>query len=294
MKSILLTGGSGFIGRNIRESYLAKKYNIIAPSHGELDIINEKSVESFFRAHPIDFVIHAAVKPGHRNAKDPTNLFYSNTRMFFNLERMKNFYEKMLVIGSGAIYDTRLPLYKITEDQFLHHIPEDEHGFCKYVSGKIIEKSESLYDLRVFGIFGKYEDYTIRFISNMICKALFNLPLTIKQDRTFDYLYINDLMAILDFFIENEIEEKSFNVSPDKSYSLVHIAHLILTVMGKDLPVIVAEEGNGLEYSGDNTRLTAVMKNIVFTDIKYAIRELFVWYDSNKESINVESLKVDK
>ena len=294
MKNILLTGGSGFIGRNIIESKLAEKYKIYSPSHDELDVLKEKSVESFFRTNRIDIVIHAAVKPGHRNANDPTNLFYSNTRMFFNLERMEKYYEKMLVIGSGAIYDMRFYLPKMVEHQYLNHIPVDEHGFCKYVCEKVIEKSESIYDLKIFGIFGKYEDYSIRFISNMICKALFDLPLTIKQDRIFDYLYINDLIPILDFFIENKIEEKSFNITPDKRYTLVNIAKLVLEIMEKDLPIIVAEEGYGLEYSGDNSLLRSKMKNLLFTDIEDAIKELCLWYNTSKESINIESLKVDK
>ena len=117
MKNILLTGGSGFIGRNIIESKLAEKYKIYSPSHDELDVLKEKSVESFFRTNRIDIVIHAAVKPGHRNANDPTNLFYSNTRMFFNLERMEKYYEKMLVIGSGAKIEQG---HKIGNDVTIH------------------------------------------------------------------------------------------------------------------------------------------------------------------------------
>ena len=44
MKRILLTGGSGFIGRNILESNLAEKYEIIAPRHCELDLLDDKYI----------------------------------------------------------------------------------------------------------------------------------------------------------------------------------------------------------------------------------------------------------
>ncbi len=37
MKELLLTGGSGFIGRNILESYLARDFRISAPTSRELD-----------------------------------------------------------------------------------------------------------------------------------------------------------------------------------------------------------------------------------------------------------------
>lgn len=87
MKTILLTGGNGFIGRNIRESFLIEKYRILFPPSCELNLSDENSVDDYFKQHAVDIVIHAAVKPCHRNAKDLSNLFYTNTRMFFNLER---------------------------------------------------------------------------------------------------------------------------------------------------------------------------------------------------------------
>ena len=104
MKKILLTGGSGFIGRNLRESFLSRKYDITAPAHSELDLLDTRSADEFFRKNSFDFIIHAAVKPCHRNAKDPTALLYSNLRMFENLERNRGSFGKLVNIGSGAIY----------------------------------------------------------------------------------------------------------------------------------------------------------------------------------------------
>ena len=48
-KKILLTGGSGFIGKNIRESDLAQDYDIVAPSHADVDIADTESVDNFFK-----------------------------------------------------------------------------------------------------------------------------------------------------------------------------------------------------------------------------------------------------
>ena len=104
-KTILLTGGSGFIGRNIRESGLAQKYDIIAPSHVDVDIADTQSVDNFFKNKNFDVVLHAAVKPGHRAATDTTDLLYTNIRMFENLERNRDKFEKFINFGSGAIYD---------------------------------------------------------------------------------------------------------------------------------------------------------------------------------------------
>lgn len=293
-KTILLTGGSGFIGRNIHESFLVDKYNVLSPSSLELNVADEKSVADYLHKHTVDVVIHAAVKPSHRNAKDFSNIFYINTRMFFNLERYKEHFEKILVIGSGAIYDNRNYQPKMKEDSWKEHIPVDEHGYCKYVCEKVIAHCSNIYDLRVFGIFGKYEDYAIRFISNAICKVLFDLPISIKQNRKFDYLYVNDFMPILDWFVQNEPKYQAYNITPDFSISLYDLAVIVREVAGKPLhPIVISQEGMGLEYSGDNSRLKSEF-DLNLTPLALAIRDLYIWYSGNKGQLDKNLLLIDK
>ena len=294
MDTILLTGASGFIGRNIAESYFSSKYNLLLPTSKQLNLVDEKSVDHFFHNNNVDYVIHAAVKPGHRNAKDTSDLFYTNSRMFFNLERHKDKYNKMIVLGSGAIYDMRNYRPKMTEDEWIKFVPADEHGYCKYVCEKVIEHSSNIYDLRIFGIFGKYEDYSIRFISNAICKTLFDLPITIKQNRKFDYIYIDDLMPILDWFIMNTPKYHSYNITPDKSISLYDIAEIVKKLSGKELPILVANEGLGLEYSGDNNRIKTEFCGYYTRSLVESIQELMSWYSKNKYSIDINKLIIDK
>lgn len=291
---ILLTGGSGFIGRNLLESPLAQKYEMLAPRHSELDLLDEKSVADYFGKYAPDYVIHSACKPGHRNAKDPSSLFYTNTRMFFNLAANSARYKKMLVLGSGAIYDMRYYQPKMREDFFGAHVPLDEHGFSKYVCGKYAERADNIVDLRVFGVFGKYEDYAIRFISNMICKAIFDLPLTMNQNRKFDYIWVQDLAPVLDHFLSVEVPRKAYNITPNASIELLDLARKVLSIAGKNLPIKVAQQGMGLEYSGDNSLLRQEMPGFSFTPAETAIKALYEWYSARKDSLNKEFLLSDK
>jgi Nucleoside-diphosphate-sugar epimerases len=291
--NILLTGGSGFIGRNIREQ-LGDKYQILAPSHQELDWLDEHQVDRYFAENSIDVVIHSAVKPGHRNAKDPANLFYSNIRMYFNLARHADKVEKIIVLGSGAIYDTRLDLHEVSEDFYQRQLPIDDHGFCKYVCARDIENRKNITELRLFGVFGQYEDYAIRFISNAICKTLFDLPITIKKNRKFDYLFIDDLMPVIDYFIKNEPQYNAYNVTPDEAIELYHLAEIVRDISGKDLPIRVREPGMGLEYSGNNALIKTEMGDLCFTPIYSAVQHLYKWYEGNQQNINREYLLFDK
>jgi GDP-L-fucose synthase len=294
MKKILLTGGNGFIGKNIKESYLANKYEITAPKSSELNLVDTEQVDKYFENNEFDIVIHAAGKPGHRNAKDTSNLFYTNTKMFFNLTRHSDKYNKFINLGSGAIYDMRHYKSKINEDYSGTFIPIDEHGFTKYVCGKYIENTKNIIDLRIFGIFGKYEDYAIRFISNAICKTLFDMPITIKQNRNFDYLFVEDLMPILGHFIENDAKHNAYNITPHNSIELLELAKLIKEISGKNLTISTNQTGMGLDYSGDNTRLCSEIKNIKFTNYSDAINKLYQWYTDNIQIVNKDLLLLDK
>ena len=224
MQKVLLTGGSGFIGKNLKESFLAEKYNLIAPSHAELDLSNTDSVDTFFKKHEFDVVLHSAVKPGHRNARDLTQLFYTNIRMFQNLERHKDRFGKLINFGSGAIYDVAADNAGVREEDIFKRMGKDEHSFCKYVVHKQIEHLDNFIDLNIFGIFGRYEDYAIRFISNAICKTLFDLPITLRQNRRFSYLDVADLPQVLECLIENKPRFNSYNVTPDNFVELKDIA----------------------------------------------------------------------
>lgn len=291
--AILLTGGGGFIGKNLIE-LMGEKHSLIAPTSRELDLLDEEAVRKFLLENQIETIIHSATTPGHRNAPIVPDLVARNLRMFFNLARNKHLFSKMIYLGSGAVYDARHYLPKMGEEYFDTHIPADAHGFSKYVLAKYLEKEPSIIELRVFGIFGKYEDYTIRFISNAVCKALLGLPITLKQNRRFDYLYVKDLVEVLEYFIANKSGNNIYNVTPDQSVDLLTIAEKVRHLSGSQQQIIVDQPGDGLEYSGDNRRLRAEMPSLQFTPIDTAIEELFDWYAQNKQVLNKELLLVDK
>lgn len=292
MKKILLTGGSGFIGRNLRESFLKDCYEIFTPSHAELNIADTASVDSYFRKYEFDAILHTAVKPGHRNAPDHSQLFYTNVRMFENLARHRDRFGRFINFGSGAVYDMAANNAGVMEEELFSRMGTDEHSFCKYVVAKRIEALPGFVDLNIFGIFGKYEDYAIRFISNAICKSLFGLPITLRQNRRFSYLDVNDLPAILERFIENDVTYSSYNVVPNGFVELRSIADYVASIGGVE--VRVASDGYGLDYYGSNARLKTEFGDIAFTPLHNSIDTLYKWYTQNKQNLNYDALCVDK
>jgi GDP-L-fucose synthase len=211
-----------------------------------------------------------------------------------NIIKNADYFQKIIFFNSGAIYDMRFYEPKMKEEYFDTHIPVDEVGYAMYICSKIGVSMDNAIELRPFGVFGKYEDWQIRFISNMICKAVFDLPLTIKQNRRFDYLYIDDLVKIVKYFVLNSPHHRVYNVTPDKSIELMKLAELVRAISGKELQICIANPALRLEYSGDNSRLRRELPDFVFTDFDSAIRKLYSWYEMNKGKINRELLLQDK
>ncbi len=83
---VMVTGGRGFIGRNL-VAYLTPRHEVVAPTHAELDLTDADAVDTWFARHGVDVVVHGAVRPGHRNAADPTRQLWTNLRMFHALAR---------------------------------------------------------------------------------------------------------------------------------------------------------------------------------------------------------------
>ena len=240
---ILITGTNGFIGRNLKE-YFQDKDDVSAPKRQELDLLDSEAVYAYLEKGRFDAVIHCAVT---------ITSVEQTLKMYFNVERGLRFIGKMICVGSAAEYDMRHYVPMMKEDRFGMHIPTDVYGFAKYVIAKDIESNpRNIFNLRVFGIYGKYEDTRRRFITNNICKALCGFNLSINKNMYFDYLYIDDFTQIVDRFLRKEPQEKSYNICTGQKVDLLTLAQTVQAVDGNNLSVIVKEEGFKPEYSGDN------------------------------------------
>ena len=292
-KKILITGASGFIGRNLKEQY-ENEYDVYAPSSSELNLLDSENVTNYLRENQFDVVIHCATWNATSNSKkDTSKVLENNLRMYFNLARHQNLYGKMIYFGSGAEFSREHWKPKMSEEYFDAYAPTDQYGFSKYIMCKHAEKSENICNLRLFGVFGKYEDWEIRFISNTICKTIYDLPITIKQNVYFDYLYIDDLVKITKWFIENNPKYHIYNICSDEVHDLKSLANIVLDISNKNLPILVKNKEFGKEYSGDNFRVLSEIGDYTFKDIGVCINEFYDWYKYNKEIIDREKLLVD-
>ncbi len=286
---IFLTGGNGFIGRNIKEK-LGDKYEILAPTHAELDLTNSEAVYNFLEKNPVDIVVHAANIGGTSKQHHVFGIAHINLKMFFNLVRAKPFFTRLITLGSGAEYDKGQSLVKVKETDFDKHVPGDEYGLYKYVCAQYAAKVDYITHLRLFAVFGKYEDYEIRFISNAICRALLKSPITMRQNVMFDYLYVDDFIRVLERCIAEKPKETFINIGRGEAIDLNTIAEKVLRAIGYEVPILISSKGYGKEYSCDVTRLQEIFPDIAYTPIDSAIAQLVDYYKTVLPNLNQKSL----
>lgn len=291
--NIFLTGNSGFICKNLVESF-GKRYNILAPAHKELELLDASEVKNYIQKNNIDIIIHAANKGGGRDTINMANVVEYNTRMFFNIARNSHIVNKVISLGSGAEYGKQKELVKVKEEDFDNDVPADDYGFAKYIISKHIEKSNNIINLRLFAVYGKYENYYYKFISNAIIKSLFNLPIIINQNVYFDYLYIDDLIKIIEFFINNDGKYNIYNCVKGEAIDLISLVNIIKEISETAPEIKVLNKGLNKEYSADNSRLLNELGDFKFTAHKDAIKKLYDFYKSILDNIKRKEIEEDK
>ena len=257
----------------------SSKYTILAPSHKELDLLDFAAVDNYIAKHHIDGIIHAANVGTY--GQDIPHSFEKNIQIFVNLSRFANTDRKMITLGSGAEYDKRRPLIRVKESDFGKHIPIDSYGFGKYCCSQIANGNKHITTLRLFGVFGKYEDATKRFISYAISQVVQKKPIVINQNVIFDYLYVNDLVTIIEYILTHLMKHNAYNAGTGERVDLVNITKKIVEVTGVDVSISVKNKTLNKEYTCDVTRLKKEMNGITFTSLDDATRELFTWYKHN-------------
>lgn len=273
-ETILITGSNGFIGKNLVEYFGADKC-VLAPKREELDLLDPQSVASYISYHKPDVVIHCASSGLRKGTTSADEIIHQNITMFENMAFSLRKGQKMINLGSGAEYNRKCNLHKISEEDFGCSIPEDAYGYSKYLISQKIDDLEDVCNLRLFGVFGRYE-HPDRFISYAIMQHLKKEPIIMKRNVVFDYLYIDDLFHILEKFLNQWPTHKQINVTPSESISLLEVTEIVEVIDKRAVPVLIGQEGLNAEYTGNNARLMHELGEYDFLSYHDSIKNLYL------------------
>jgi len=225
---ILITGGNGYIAKSLINNL--KFFDITTISRKDFDLTDPIASTQWFSDKLFDVVIHTAVVGGSRLKKDSDETIKQNLSMIMNLYHNKNHFKKLITFGSGA-------------EIFQQNTP---YGLSKRSISEIVNATDGWYNLRIFGVFD-HNELDTRFIKGNILKYIKNQPMIIHNDKIMDFIYMQDLIELVDYYIKNDNLNKTINCSYDKKYTLKNITDFINTLDNHKVPVIL-ENSNELEF----------------------------------------------
>jgi len=131
-KSIIVTGGAGFLGKNVVNKLKERGCSkIFIPLIEEYDLKNIESIKKFYSLAKPDVVIHLAAVVGGigANRENPGSFFYDNLMMGVQLmeqARLDNV-EKFVAIGTICAYPKFTPV-PFKEDDLWNGYPEETNA----------------------------------------------------------------------------------------------------------------------------------------------------------------------
>jgi GDP-L-fucose synthase len=107
-KKIFLAGHNGMVGSAISFNLKKTGHDIVTKNRSELDLINQKDVQNFFKLQNIDKVYLAATRVGGISANNtyPAEFIYENLMIQANIihSSFLSGVKKLLFLGSSCIY----------------------------------------------------------------------------------------------------------------------------------------------------------------------------------------------
>lgn len=258
MKTILVTGGAGFIGAHLIER-LIRDYRVVIVDNlktiGGIAYVNpqaeflhydicDKNVYDKLNEYKFDAVYHLAAQSAGESAyDDPKYDILSNsygTWMIANYCREKGI--------KRFIYTSTVAVYGSAKDQGFGEadpiIPDSIYGVSKY-SGELFIKqlfkgTDSQYTIfRIFNAYGPGENLNYRKKGMVSIYASYlwrNEPVIVKGsiNRYRDYTYIEDVIDILYTALEQEKSYGSiYNLSTGVKTVVKDLLKMMLRVAGK-------------------------------------------------------------
>jgi len=273
--NILVTGANGFLGKEMVKHFSAKKGVTVFPGTRQaLNLLDPHVVKNFFARNKIEVVIHTAVQYGNTMADCIANLL-----MFQNLTQCSQQYGLMIYFGSGAEFDHTKDVVNASEEQVTDHIPANYYGLAKNLMTREARKSKrNIINLRLFGCFGSEEKET-RFVMNSLRRLAANKPIKIHQNREMDFMYVGDVLKVVEYVIDNNDDGtvcgySDINLCYKNKLSLLDIANLICYTVSSEVPIIIEDPNTPAPtYTGDSTRLYEL--GLEFLGMEEGIREVY-------------------
>ena len=269
-EKIFIAGGNGMVGSAIKRALIRANYGnkelggrIYCPTRQELDLLNFKEVEEWFKKFKPSIVIIAAAKVGGilANSTKPYDFIIENLKIQTNLIEVSwlRGIKRLLFLGSSCIYPKLAP-QPIKEEYLMSGSLEKTNQFYAVAKISGLKLCESLFIQHKFdsislmptNLYGEGDNYHAT--NSHVLPALIRKfhEAKIKKKRTVtcwgtgkplrEFLYVDDLAEAVIFVLEkwDPLNNKNSKYGLDNCINLLNVGSNF-EISIKDLTLKIAK-----------------------------------------------------
>ena len=266
-KTILITGGAGFLGSYVCDAFLAKGYHVIAVDNFSTGF--RRNVVHLSDKPNFTFIKHDICKPLPKTITNKKVSVIANLASPASPPRYQDLAIPTLTVGSLGVQNM-LELARTTKARFFHAStsevygdpevhpqPESYKGYVNsYGPRSMYDESKRFAEaliytyrnkyhintgiVRIFNTYGPRMDPNDgRVVSNFIVQALQGEPLTIygKGHQSRSFCYVDDLISGIEAMIESD-QEGPINLGNPNEFTILELARMVKKLTNSDSKIV--------------------------------------------------------
>ncbi len=310
---ILVTGGCGFIGREVVKQLLEKGYSVIIVDNFsnsvpleessslrviKIDLTKSEGILEIF--NKVDSCIHLAASVGgvkYMNSYQ-SKILRDNILIDSNtIYAASQTDTKIVYVSTVMVYDNLNPPFK--EDQVNIPPPKSNYAFSKLIGERLCQafskdKNLTFTIARLSNVYGinpnKILQERLHVIPDLIRKVLKSNILELigggRQIRSF--VHVSDVANALILIMEKQLNTgEIFNVASKERYKIVEVAKIIWKLLRKKEPFQISEidlKGEDLmDSSTDSSKIHKMIGWVTKKNLKDSLPEIIKWYQKEYE-----------
>lgn len=238
---ILITGGHGQLGTELRHLLDEKKLEYVSTDADQLDITDKEATDKFITDMKPEIIYHCAAYTAVDKAEDEGKELDEK----INVEGTRNVAEAAKAAGSTLIYISTDYVFDGKKKDGMYQVddttnPLSEYGRTKLLGEKAVQETmDNYYIIRTSWVFGIYGHNFIYTMQNL---AKTHDRLTVVNDQFGRPTWTRTLAEFMTFVIEKNAPFGVYHLSNENSCSWYEFAREILKDTDVEVAPVTSEE----------------------------------------------------
>jgi len=252
--TILVTGGTGFVGENLVERLEQEKYSYAFFGSKDYNLLKQQHVEYLLNTVEPDTIIHLAASVGGigANQKNPAKFMFDNLCMGMNLIDAAHRHgscTRFIMLGTVCSYPKLTPV-PFNETHIWNGYPEETnapYGIAKKTLAELgfayhKQYGFEFYNLVPTNLFGPRDNFDpesshvipaiIRKVKQAKKRGDHKIDLWGTGEATRDFLYVDDLVDAIISSLDRDLPPEPINIGTGVETKIVELSEIICEKMG--------------------------------------------------------------